>query len=63
MERLLTAKEAGGLLRVSTNRLYELAKRGIVPCVRVGRRVRFSEEELLTWIRNGGTREDVALVP
>ena len=53
--RLLVASEAAGLLRVTENRIYELAKRGMVPCVRIGRQVRFPEEKLLAWIEAGGT--------
>ena len=53
--KILLATEAAALLRVTTNRLYELAKRGAIPCVRVGRQVRFSEDRLLEWIANGGS--------
>jgi excisionase family DNA binding protein len=52
--RLLLAQEAATLLRVTPNRLYDLAKRGIVPCVHIGRQVRFDEELLLDWIALGG---------
>ncbi len=52
--RLLLAQEAATLLRVTPNRLYDLAKRGIVPCVHIGRQVRFHEELLLDWIARGG---------
>lgn len=53
--RLLIAPEAAALLRVTENRLYDLAERGIVPCVRIGRQVRFPEDRLLAWIHAGGT--------
>jgi excisionase family DNA binding protein len=53
--KILLAPEAAALLRVTPNRVYELAKRGVIPCVRVGRQVRFSEEHLLEWIGNGGS--------
>ncbi len=52
--RLLLAQEAANLLRVKPNRLYDLAKRGIVPCVHIGRQIRFHEELLLDWIARGG---------
>jgi excisionase family DNA binding protein len=52
--RLLLAQEAANLLRVTPNRLYDLAKRGIVPCVHIGRQVRFHEKLLLDWIARGG---------
>ena len=53
--RLLVAQEAAGLLRVNTNRLYDLAKRGVVPSVRIGRQVRFEEDSLRVWIASGGS--------
>lgn len=53
--RLLLAQEAASLLRVTPNRLYDLAKRGIVPCVHIGRQVRFHEKLLLDWIARGGS--------
>jgi excisionase family DNA binding protein len=52
--RLLLAQEAAKLLRVTPNRLYDLAKRGIVPCIHIGRQVRFHEKLLLDWIAHGG---------
>ncbi len=55
--RLLLAQEAAALLRVPPNRVYELAKRGVIPCVRIGRLVRFPEDQLRDWIAAGGTRE------
>jgi excisionase family DNA binding protein len=64
--RLLLAPEAAALLRVPPNRVYELAKRGVIPCVRIGRLVRFPEDKLLGWIAAGGTceeRERGALLP
>lgn len=35
-------------------KLYDLVRRGIVPSVRLGRLIRFDEDQLETWIRNGG---------
>ena len=56
MERLLKAREAAKILGVNVNRLYTLAKQGEVPSVHIGNRVRFSEDELREWIKNGGTK-------
>ena len=53
--KLLLASEAAALLRVTENRIYELAKRGTIPCVRIGRQLRFDEAALLAWIEHGGT--------
>jgi excisionase family DNA binding protein len=61
--KLLLAHEAAALLRVPPNRVYELAKRGVIPCVHIGRLVRFSEGSLLDWISAGGTRDDREIAP
>ncbi len=53
--RLITAKEASGILSVSVKRVYEMAGLGIIPVVRMGRQVRFSEDELREWIKKGGS--------
>ena len=52
--KLLTAKEASAVLRVSPARLYELCRQQLVPCVRLGRQVRIEEGALLRWIEEGG---------
>ena len=53
--KLLLAAEAAAILRVTENRVYELAKRGVLPCVRIGRQVRFPEDRLLAWLEAGGS--------
>ncbi len=55
--RLLTAKQTAELLQVSTTRVYELARVGLIPYVRIGRQVRFDEQALLIWITEGGTEK------
>lgn len=63
--RLLTAKEVSEGLRVPLARVYELARTGVIPVVRLGeRQVRFNEEAIQDWIERGGNiaenREDNA---
>jgi excisionase family DNA binding protein len=55
--RLMKAKEAAELLQVSLQRIYELARKGLVPNVRIGRQVRFDEEALRGWVASGGSTE------
>lgn len=55
MPRLLVAKEVAPKLHVSTWRVYELARQGRIPVMRVGRSLRFPEDALRDWIRRGGT--------
>jgi excisionase family DNA binding protein len=53
--KLLLAAEAATLLRISENRVYDLAARGVLPCVRIGRQIRFPEDKLLAWVEAGGS--------
>jgi excisionase family DNA binding protein len=51
---LLTAEEAARRLNVQVPRLYELSRQGLVPCVRLGRSVRFDSDRLESYIDAGG---------
>lgn len=53
--RLIQAKRASEVLSVSLARLYELARLGIIPVVRLGpRQIRFDEDALTEWVQRGG---------
>jgi excisionase family DNA binding protein len=41
----------------SVARVYEAARIGLIPCVRIGRQVRFDEDRLKRWVEEGGTSE------
>jgi excisionase family DNA binding protein len=57
--RLITAKEAAELLDIRLARLYELARTGVVPSVRLGeKQIRFSESALHAFIDRGGVRDN-----
>lgn len=47
---LLDAKTAAPLLNVPPSWLLQEARRGTIPHVRLGRYVRFEEDELLAWV-------------
>lgn len=48
---LLTSREAANFLRVSTRTLFNLTTpNGSIPCVRVGRSVRYSPTALQEWV-------------
>lgn len=49
---LLTPREAAQRLAISESSLYRLTSSGQVPCVRVGRLVRYSVETLRKWIED-----------
>lgn len=55
MEPLLQAEEAALRLGISRWRVYDLIKRGHLQCVRLGRSIRVSPEELERFVANGGT--------
>ena len=54
-EALITAGDLAGLLEVSKARIYELAREGLLPAVRLGRTIRFSRAAVNAFIRDGGT--------
>lgn len=43
-------EEFSEVFRVSRSTAYRMAARGIIPCLRIGRRVIVSKEHLLCWI-------------
>jgi excisionase family DNA binding protein len=55
--RLLTANEVANILRVSTARVYELARANGIPSITLGQRqVRFDEMALREWIALAAVR-------
>lgn len=47
---LLTTQQAAEMLAVSERTLWELTNRGTLPCVRVGRSVRYDPADLRRWV-------------
>lgn len=53
---ILVADEVAELLRVDRQRVYELARRKLIPVIRVGeRQYRFSKYAIEKWLEKGGT--------
>jgi excisionase family DNA binding protein len=54
---LLTAPQAAKALAISPRTLWSLTDTGEIPCVRIGRAVRYDPEDLRAWIarRKSGT--------
>jgi excisionase family DNA binding protein len=52
--RLRNVKEVAERLDLSLQRVYELARGGILPVVRLGRQIRVDEGRLIAWINDGG---------
>ncbi len=47
---LLRARRAAEILAISPRKLWELTNRGEIPCVRIGRAVRYDPNDLAFWI-------------
>ena len=47
---LLKPREAAMALAVSPRKLWELTNTGELPCVRIGRAVRYDVRDLIAWI-------------
>ena len=48
---LVRPRVAARVLEISPRKLWELTSRGQIPCVRIGRSVRFSIAQLEEWVR------------
>jgi excisionase family DNA binding protein len=48
--RLLTAREAEKYLSVSPRKLWEMKNTGEIPCVRLGRALRYDRQQIDAWI-------------
>jgi excisionase family DNA binding protein len=52
---LLTIKEFSKIVKVATKTLYRLASQGKIPCIRIGRNIRFSPD-MIDQMRQGGNQ-------
>lgn len=52
--KLVDASEAADMLALGRRELYAATRAGLVPCVRIGRRVRYDADALEEWAREGG---------
>lgn len=48
--KLLTERQAAATLSVSPRTLWQLRNDGHIPCIRIGRAVRYLEADLAEWI-------------
>jgi excisionase family DNA binding protein len=53
--KFLTVHDVAGLLRVSPDTIYELARRGKLPGRKIGRAWRFSGEALEAYVAGGAS--------
>lgn len=52
--QLLTAESVADMLGLSVQEVYRTAREGLIPAVRIGRRLRFDPDRLARWIEAGG---------
>jgi excisionase family DNA binding protein len=52
--KFLTVNEIAETIGLSTGRVYEALRLGLLPAVRIGRQVRVEEQAFLDWVSNGG---------
>jgi excisionase family DNA binding protein len=50
-------RQAAQLLAIGERTMWELTRRGAIPCVRIGRAVRYSPLDLRAWIEAQKRRE------
>ena len=53
----MTAREVAELLDLPVSTVYEFARRGILPCSRLGRAVRFVRDEIEQTLQTSGGAE------
>ena len=53
--KLLRGEAVAELLNLPITTIYEHARTGLLPCVRIGRAVRFRQSDLEAFISNGGS--------
>jgi excisionase family DNA binding protein len=61
---VMTAREVAELLDLPVSTVYEFARRGILPCSRLGRAVRFVRDEIEHTLQaGGGTGQERGVTP
>lgn len=55
LPKTITTRQLADALGMSAWRVYELAREGHIPHVRVKRSILFLEDEVEAWLRSGGS--------
>ena len=61
-EEILDVEGAAKALGVSTRTIYNLARKGEIPAMRVGREWRFALKNLREWVANGSQADQLTAV-
>jgi excisionase family DNA binding protein len=59
-EEILDVDGAARVLGVSTRTIYNLARQGNIPAMRVGREWRFARRNLIEWVTNSSQADQLA---
>jgi putative molybdopterin biosynthesis protein len=51
----MTIQEVSEYLKMSDTKVYQLARRGEMPCTRIGKSVRILKTELDAWLKSNST--------
>lgn len=54
--KLLKPKEVAEMIGVETSTIYQWTSQGFIPYVKLGRLVRFNEDDVMKWLRNKARR-------
>jgi excisionase family DNA binding protein len=63
MEGIMTIPEVAEYLKLSKSKVYDLAKRGQLPTIKIGKNVRVRESDLIQWIEKQTQISDVWFFP
>lgn len=55
-KEILNVKSLAEFLGMSESKVYQLVQTGKIPSSRIGRSYRFVRSEVVTWLKNGGTK-------
>ena len=53
MAEWMTVKQVAGYLQMSDDKIYDMAKKGELPAVKIRQQWRFDREEIDAWLKNG----------
>ncbi len=56
--KFLTVNQIAEQVQLSTARVYEAIRLGLLPAVRIGRQVRIEEQAFRDWVNQGGQSYD-----
>ena len=56
--KFITVNKIAEQTELSTHRVYEIIRLGLLPAVRIGRQIRVEEQAFKAWVRRGGQAYD-----